>query len=150
FQDPDLESLALIFVGEAKLYLGRTREGLAAIDEAATSVVLNDLSAWTGGLIYCGAIYACITRADWPRAGYWAEQVTRWAKEKGITAYPGLCQIHQAEMFAARGELRRAETEIRATCAMVAQDAPWMEGEALRVLGQIMLSKGVFDEARQA
>jgi DNA-binding winged helix-turn-helix (wHTH) protein len=150
FQDPDLESLALIFGGEAKLYLGRIREGLAAIDEAAASITLNDLSPWAGGLIYCGAIYACIGRADWPRAGYWTEQFTRWTKEKGITAYPGLCQIHQAEMLAARGELQRAESEIRATCVMVARDAPWMEGEALRILGQIMLSKGVFDEAREA
>ena len=150
FQDPDLESMGLIYFGEACLYLGRIREGLAAIDEAATSVATHNLNAWAGGLIYCAAIYACITRADWPRAGHWTEQFTRWAKEKGVTAYPGLCQIHQAEMLAVRGELRRAEAEIRATCTMVAQDAPWMEGEALRVLGQILLSKGVFDEARKA
>jgi DNA-binding winged helix-turn-helix (wHTH) protein len=150
FADPDLESLGLVFTGEARLYLGRIREGLAAIDEAGASVAANDLSPWAGGLIYCGVIYSCITRADWQRAGHWTEQFTRWSKDKGIAAYPGLCQIHRAEMLSARGELRQAEIEIRATCTMLAQDAPWAEGEGWRVLGQILLSKGTFEEARAA
>jgi len=150
FADPDLESLGLLYVGQTRLFLGRIRDGLAAIDEAGASVATHDLSPWAGGLIYCGVIYSCITRADWPRAGLWTEQFTRWGKDKGITAYPGLCQIHRAEMLSARGQLREAETEIRATCAMLAQDAPWAEGEGWRVLSQILLSKGEFDEARQA
>lgn len=150
FQDPDLESLGLVFYGEANLYLGRIREGLAAIDEAGASVRTHDLSPWAGGLIYCGVIYACIARADWPRAGHWAEQFTRWGKEKGIMAYPGLCQIHQAVILAARGDLARAESEIRATCVHVSQSAPWMEGEAWQVLGQVLAARGSFEEARAA
>ncbi|MDR3401509.1 MAG: winged helix-turn-helix domain-containing protein [Chthoniobacter sp.] len=150
FADPDLESLGLLFVGQSRLFLGRIRDGLAAIDEAGASITAHDLSPWAGGLIYCGVIFSCITRADWPRAGLWTEQFTRWGKDKGITAYPGLCQIHRAEMLSARGELRQAESEIRATCAMLAQDAPWAEGEGWRVLSQILLSKGEFDEARKA
>lgn len=150
FEDPDLESLGLVYIGMARLFLGRIHDGLAAIDEAGASVAANDLSAWAGGLIYCGAIYSCITRADWQRAGHWTVQFTRWSRDKGITAYPGLCQIHRAELLSARGELRQAEKEIRATCEMLAQDAPWAEGEGWRVLGQILLAKGEFEEARKA
>lgn len=150
FDDPDLESLGLVYIGNARLFLGRIREGLAAIDEAGASVTGSDLSPWAGGLIYCCVIYTCITRADWQRAGHWTEQFTRWGKDKGITAYPGLCQIHRAEMLAVRGELLQAESEIRTTCWTLAQDAPWVEGEAWRVLGQILLSKGDFTEAKKA
>jgi DNA-binding winged helix-turn-helix (wHTH) protein len=150
FEDPDLESLGLVYVGTARLFLGQIRDGLAAIDEAGASVATNDLSPWAGGLIYCGAIYSCLTRADWQRAGQWTMQFSRWSKDKGIAAYPGLCQIHRAELLSARGELRQAEKEIRATCKMLTQDAPWAEGEGWRVLGQILLAKGEFAEARQA
>jgi DNA-binding winged helix-turn-helix (wHTH) protein len=150
FHDADLESLGLVYVGAARLFLGRIREGLAAIDEAGASVAANDISPWAGGLVYCTVIYSCITRADWPRAGHWTEQFTRWGKDRGVTSYPGLCQIHRAEMLAVRGELRLAESEIRATREMLAQDAPWVEGEAFRVLGQILLAKGNFEEARGA
>ncbi|HSI15914.1 MAG TPA: winged helix-turn-helix domain-containing protein [Chthoniobacter sp.] len=148
FDDPDLESLGLVYVGVARLFLGRIREGLAAIDEAGASVTGGDLSPWAGGLIYCCVIFSCVTRADWHRASHWTDQFDRWGKDKGITAYPGLCQLHRAEMLAVRGELRQAESEIRLTCERLAQEAPWVEGEAWRVLGQILITKGDFVEAR--
>ncbi len=150
FNDPDLEILGLVYIGEARLFLGRTREGLAALDEAGVSVTTNDPSPWAAGLVYCGLIYSCMTRADWQRAGQWTEQFTRWGKDKGVEGYPGLCQIHRAEMLAVRGDLRPAEREIRLTREMLAQDAPWAEGESWRVLGQILLAKGDFDGARQS
>ncbi|MEZ0255266.1 MAG: tetratricopeptide repeat protein, partial [Chthoniobacter sp.] len=117
-------------------------------DEAGASVTGGDLSPWAGGLIYCCVIFSCVTRADWHRASHWTDQFDRWGKDKGITAYPGLCQLHRAEMLSVRGELRQAEIEIRLTCERLAQEAPWVEGEAWRVLGQILITKGDFVEAR--
>lgn len=66
--DPDLEGLGLVHRGEAQLYLGQIEDGLNALDEAGVSVVANGLSAWAGGLVYCGVIFGCMTRADWQRA----------------------------------------------------------------------------------
>ena len=143
-------SLGLVYVGEASLFLGRTHEGLAALDEAGASVATNELSPWAGGLVYCGLIYSCMTRADWQRAGQWTEQFTRWGEDKGVAGYPGLCRIHRAEVLTVRGNLRLAEEEIRATCDVLAGDAPWVEGEAWRVLGEILRAKGDFDAARKA
>jgi DNA-binding winged helix-turn-helix (wHTH) protein len=150
FSDPDLESLGLVYIGEASLFLGRIREGLAALDEAGASVVADELSPWAGGLVYCGVIYTCMTRADWQRAGQWTDQFTRWGEDKGVAGYPGLCRIHRAQVLAVRGDLRQAEEEIRATRDLLAGDAPWVEGEAWRVLGEVLLAKGDFDAARQA
>lgn len=150
FEDADLESLGLVYIGVARLFLGRIREGLAAIDEAGASVAGGDLSPWAGGLVYCCVIFSCVTRADWHRANHWTDQFDRWGRDKGITAYPGLCQLHRAEMLSVRGELRQAEIEIRLTCDRLAKEAPWVEGEAWRVLGQILITKGDFAEAKKA
>ncbi len=150
FGDADLESLGLVLAGEANLYLGNIREGLAAIDEAGTSVVACGLSSWAGGQVYCGVIYSCLTRADWHRAGQWTDQFTRWSVGKGAAGYPGICRMHRAEVLTVRGDLRAAEREIRATIQMLARQAPWAEGEAWVALGDILLAKGEFAPAREA
>jgi DNA-binding winged helix-turn-helix (wHTH) protein len=148
--DPDLESLGLVHVGEAKLYLGDVRAGLAALDEAGASVVASGLSAWAGGLVYCGVIYGCLTRADWHRAGQWTDQFTRWCEGKGVAGYPGLCRLHRAEVLSVRGNLREAERECRATIAVLAKQAPWAEGDGWMALGDILLAKGECGPAREA
>jgi tetratricopeptide (TPR) repeat protein len=150
FNDPDLGNLALVLVGEISLFLGNTREGLAAIDEAGASVVASSLSAWAGGLVYCSVIYSCLSRADWQRAGEWTQQFTQWCDGKGVAAYPGLCRLHRAEVLTVRGRLDEAESEVRATAEMLSRQAPWMEGDAWRALGDILLMKGEFAAAREA
>ena len=150
FGDADLESIGLVLAGEANLYLGNIREGLAAIDEAGTSVVACGLSPWAGGQVYCGVIFSCLTRADWHRAGQWTDQFTRWSDARGAAGYPGLCRMHRAEVLTVRGDLRAAETEIRATIKMLALQAPWAEGEAWVALGDILLAKGEFAPSREA
>ncbi len=150
FGDPDLEGLALAYLGEASLYLGRIREGVAALDEAGVSVVAGDLSPWAGGQVYCCVIFSCMTRADWERAGQWTDQFTRWCEGKGVAGYPGLCRMHRAEVLTVRGQLDEAEIEIRAAVKMLARQAPWAEGDAWRALGDILLARGDFEGARQA
>lgn len=150
FGDPDLESLGLVHVGEARLYLGDVPAGMAALDEAAASVVASGLSAWAGGLVYCGVIYGCMTRSDWHRAGQWTDQFTRWCADKGVAGYPGLCRLHRAEVLTFRGDLRKAEEECRATIGVLARQAPWAEGDAWTALGDILLAKGEWSRARAA
>jgi predicted negative regulator of RcsB-dependent stress response len=150
FGDADLEGVALVHLGEALLYLGRIKEGLAAIDEAGVSVVADGLSSWAGGLIYCGVIFSCMTRSDWHRASQWTEQFTRWCEGKGTAGYPGLCRMHRAEVLTVKGDLATAESEIRGTQKMLSEQAPWAEGDTWRVLGDIFLAKGEFAGARDA
>jgi len=150
FGDADLESLGLVLSGEANLYLGNIREGLAAIDEAGTAVVACGLGPWAGGQVYCGVIFSYLTRADWHRAGQWTDQFTRWSGERGAAGYPGLCRMHRAEVLTVRGELRKAESEIRATIQMLGRQAPWAEGEAWIALGDTLLAKGEYEPAREA
>lgn len=150
FSDPDLEGLGLLQVGEAWLFTGKVTEGLNALDEAAVAVGASGLSAWAGGLVYCGVIYCYMTRSDWERAGQWTTEFTRWCESKGVASYPGLCRMHRAEVLAAKGELPEAVREMHATLRMLEECAPWACGDAWLVLGDILLSQGSFAEARAA
>lgn len=146
----DLQNLGLLCVGEAKVFLGDVREGLAALDEAGVAVSADGLNSWVGALIYCGVIYTCMTRFDWHRAGEWTEQFARWGERRGLVSYPGLCRMHRAEVLTMRGKLREAEEEIRLTHETLCPNSPWVEGEVWRVQGETMLAQGDVGGARSA
>lgn len=148
--DADLRNLGLLCLGEAQVFLGRVREGLAALDEAGASVAADGLSTWAGAIVYCGVIYTCMTRADWQRAGQWTEQFSRWGEGRGLTSYPGLCRMHRAEVFTVRGKLRDAEEELRLSHETLSPNSPWVEGEVWRVQGETMLAQGDLAGARAA
>jgi DNA-binding winged helix-turn-helix (wHTH) protein len=150
FADRDLEGLGLMLAGQAWLFTGKTAEGLNALDEAAVAVGASGLSAWAGGLVYCGVIFSYMTRSDWERAGQWTTEFTRWCEGKGVAAYPGLCRMHRAEVLATKGELSEAVSEMHATLRMLEEYAPWARGDAWLVLGEILLAQGSFEEARAA
>jgi DNA-binding winged helix-turn-helix (wHTH) protein/predicted negative regulator of RcsB-dependent stress response len=150
FADPDLEGLGRMQAGQAWLFTGNTPEGLNALDEAAVAVGASGLSAWAGGLVYCGVIYSYMTRADWLRAGQWTTEFTRWCEGKGVAAYPGLCRMHRAEVLAAKGELPEALREMDGTLQMLEEFAPWARGDAWLVKGEILLAQGSFEQARAA
>lgn len=149
-RDPDLQNLGLLCIGEAKVFLGEIRSGLAALDEAGVAVAADGLSPWAGALVYCGVIYTCMTRSDWQRAGEWTEQFSRWGEDKGLTSYPGLCRMHRAEVLTVRGHLREAEEEIRLSHEILAPNSPWLEGEIWRVQGETLLLQEDFVAARSA
>ncbi len=146
--DASLEGLGLIGVGEANLMLGRTRQGLDALDEAGAAVVAGGMSTWASGLVYCGVIYCCMNRSDWNRASQWTDQFDRWGRDKGAAGYPGLCRLHRAQVLTIRGELGQATEEINAVREALLRSSPWMEGEVWRVAGDIHTASGDFEKAR--
>lgn len=146
--DCSLEGLGLIGVGEANLMIGRTRQGLDALDEAGAAVVAGGMSTWATGLVYCGVIYCCMNRSDWNRASQWTDQFDRWGRDKGAAGYPGLCRLHRAQVLTIRGELGQAMAEINAVRESLIRSSPWMEGEVWRVTGEIHTASGDFEQAR--
>ncbi len=146
--DSSLEGLGLIGVGEANLMLGRTRQGLDALDEAGAAVVAGGMSTWATGLVYCGVIYCCMNRSDWNRASQWTDQFDRWGRDKGAVGYPGLCRLHRAQVLTIRGELGQAMDEINAVRESLVRSSPWAEGEVWRVTGDIHTASGDFEQAR--
>lgn len=149
-EDPDLEALGLLYWGLALLAQGDVRGGLARQDEAAASVLSGQVTPWVGGTVYCGIIWGCRNRRDWQRAAEWTDQFSRWCDRSRLAGFPGLCRLHRAEVLSVRGDLAGAEQEVTEAAELLSEAAPWAEGDAYRVLGEIFLARGDLDDAEAA
>lgn len=148
--DPDLEALGLAYRGHALLSLSEIERGVDALDEAAAAALAGNLTSWVASLVYCSVIWACRNRGDWDRAASWTDQFTRWCERSGLTAFPGTCRLHRAEVLSVRGEIGEAEKEIEESTELLSVWAPWAEGDAYRVLGDLRLAQGELDAAEAA
>jgi DNA-binding winged helix-turn-helix (wHTH) protein/Tfp pilus assembly protein PilF len=145
--DPDIEALGLNYLGLALQSLGDFKQGAELQDEAAATVLAGNVSPIVGGTIYCSVIWSCRNRGDWERAAQWTDQFTRWCKTSPLHNFPGTCRLHRAEVLSVRGELEEAEQEAKAMCISLSTRAPWAEGDAYQVLGNIYLLRGDLDQA---
>ncbi|MCL4801438.1 MAG: winged helix-turn-helix domain-containing protein [Burkholderiales bacterium] len=148
--DRDLECLGLLYRGHALIGLGDVGRGVALHDEAAAAASAGEVSPWVGGLLYCGVIAATRHRCDWQRAGQWTDEFTRWCGASGMAAFPGTCRLYRAEILGVRGELAEAARELEELAGVLSRIAPWAEGDAHRILGEIHLARGELDAAEAA
>lgn len=146
----DLEALGLAYRGYVHLARGEMARGAELLDEAGAAVLTGERSAWVTGLVYCGIVWGCMSCGDLVRAGDWNRHFTRWCSTRGVAGYPGLCRLHRAEILTIRGELAAAEREASEACGLLAQSLPWAEGEAHRVLGEVLLNRGDLAGAESA
>ncbi len=148
--DADLETIGLLYLGVSLQASGQTRRGIELQDEAAAAVLSGDVSPLIGGIVYCGLIAGCCNVGDWPRAGQWTDSFSRWCERSNLKTFAGLCLLHRAEVFAARGELARAHAEILKGDDVLRVSAPWAVGDAFRLLGDVHLARGEFEQAETA
>jgi len=148
--DPEVETMGLLFQGSALQASGETRRGLELQDEAAATVLAGNISPLLGGIVYCGLIAGCCNIGDWPRAGQWTDNFSRWCERSGLSTFAGSCILHRAEVYAARGDLTRARTEIMKGDEILRSSAPWAVGDAFRLLGDVYLALGEFERAESA
>lgn len=111
-----VESVALSFKGYAMIQRGDWREGLVLIDEATAVAMaeVGDLRAASD--VYCNTIAVCRNLADYRRAGEWTEEAERWMRSNSVGGYPGVCQVHRAELKRLHGSWPEAEQEARRAC----------------------------------
>jgi DNA-binding winged helix-turn-helix (wHTH) protein len=145
--DPDLEVMGKLYLGAALQATGETRRGLELQHEAAATVVSGTIPPLLGGIVYCGLIAGCANCGDWPRAQQWTDSFTRWCERTRLGSFAGVCLLHRAEIFAVRGELERAEREVRDGAEVLRMSAPWAVGDAHRLLGDIHLARGELERA---
>lgn len=148
--DADVECLGLTYLGHGLMSRGDTAEGLAQHDEAAAMIHLGGVCAWAAGWALCSILYAARYRNDWLRAAQFAQAYEAWSRESRMPAFPGTCQLHRAAVLNAQGELEQATSEVRSAAAALALAAPWAEGDAYCVLGDIQLSVGDLEDAEAA
>lgn len=149
-KDTDLESIGMLYAGVATQASGDTERGIEMQDEAAAAVLAGNVSPLIGGIVYCGLIAGCCNAGDWPRAGQWTDSFRRWCDRMQLRTFAGSCILHRAEVFSARGDLASALRELDEGTEVLKRSAPWAEGDASRVLGDLYLSRGEFEKSEQA
>ena len=107
--NPEAQYSALSLKGMAEIARGNWQQGMAMIEEAAAAAVSGQLNLGAASDIYCTTIAACRTLGDFPRAGQWANQAERWMRREAVGGYPGVCQVHRAELKMLHGSLSEAE-----------------------------------------
>ncbi len=146
-RDPDVECLGLVYRGHALMATGRIDEGTAQHEEAVALTRLGAVRPWVAGWTMCSAIYAARFRCDWLRAAQFADAFEDWSRSSRMPAFPGTCQLHRAAVLGVQGELDRAVAEGRAAADLLSRVAPWAEGDAHCVIGDVQLSMGDFAAA---
>ena len=146
-RDADIECLGLVYRGHALMWQGRLEAGLSQHEEAAAVIRLGGVRSWVAGWALCSILYAARNRNDWLRAAQFADAFVEWSHASRMPAFPGTCQLHRAAVLGVQGELERAASEVRAAAALLGRAAPWAEGDAYCVLGEIQLSNGDLDGA---
>ncbi len=149
-EDLDLEPVAMIYLGHVCVARGEVRRGLALHDEAAAAVLGSPVAPWFAGLVYCGLVYICQNRGDWPRAAHWTEGFTRWSERSATSIFPEVCRLHRAEVLAIQGDLATAEHELTECRDKLEISGPWAVGDAERLLGEVLRCRGDLEAAEQA
>jgi class 3 adenylate cyclase len=108
--------MALSFKGIGQLFTGSWQDGLKNIDEAAAAISTHQLDLRVASDIYCNTIAASWSIGDLARAGQWAGEGERWMRENACGGYPGICQVHRAELKMLHGQWPEAEQEARDAC----------------------------------
>ena len=150
FGDPDLMALGLQDQGRALVARGQVGEGMALLDEAAVAALSGELEAMTTGIIYCNLIGTCEGMADYKRAREWTDAARRWCDRQSISAFPGMCRVHRAEVIRLQGSWQEAELEARGAFEELRGFIAEYAAEAMYVIGETRLGRGDLAEARDA
>lgn len=145
----DYEAVGLVYSGHTLIATGDIEKGVARHNEAAAAVLAGEVGPWCGGLVYCSVIWGCRNLGDWKHAAEWTEQFLRWCETHTVSKFPGTCQLHHAEVLSIRGDLDAAQSEIDGAVDMLSVNAPWAEGDAHRLRGELFLLRGRLEEAER-
>lgn len=146
---PDVEALGLMYRGFFKMCLGETQTGLADQDCAAALAFSGDCDPMTGATLYCNILWACRTFGDWARASQWTLGYQQYCAQNHME-FSGACQLHRAEVLGIQGSLASALAHIEDALSRLKHDAPWAQGDAYRVLGDIHSAAGDSERALAA
>ena len=143
--------MAMSMKGYAEVISGRWQSGLALIDEAAAAVSTGRLDLRIASDIYCNTIAACRNAGDLGRATQWTDEAERWMGRQSVGGYPGVCQVHRAELKMLRGQWPEAEQEARQACIELERYG-LMDGVgfAQYQVGEVRLRMGDLDAAEEA
>jgi DNA-binding CsgD family transcriptional regulator len=111
FGDPDIEFLAVAYLGSVYLMVDRVEEGLALCDEAMAALLAGELTEFASvDEIFCGLFWGCELVNDVPRADQWIRAATERMRRSNVVA--AFCRAHYGGILTAAGRWDQAEVEL--------------------------------------
>jgi tetratricopeptide (TPR) repeat protein len=111
FGDPDIEFLALAYLGGLLVMTDRVQEGLVLSDEALAAACAGELTELaTVDEIFCGLLWACELVNDVPRADQWMRAATERMQRSNVVA--AFCRAHYGGILTAAGRWQEAEAQL--------------------------------------
>ncbi len=146
----DVQVMALNLQGQALARGGDVDRGLSLVDESCAGAGAGKLDAYDTAVVYCLTITLCCHLGDFERAQQLTEATIAWCEQNTVTAFPGYCRIHRAELFRLHGDLVRAEDEARSAADELLPHSVTWAARAFNEIGLINLRRGRLDEAEKA
>jgi tetratricopeptide (TPR) repeat protein len=140
--DRNVQALAMVELGDVAAARGRSADAHAAIEWATSLAIGGELGVLEAGMVFCSAIWTYRCCGEWGRALEWTELATRWADDKCVGYFPGLCRIHRSEVLRIRGELAAAEHESREAARYIEKVVPRFAMIAHAELGEVRRRRG--------
>ena len=151
FGDTGIQAMGMSFKGVAMVHSGDWRGGMKLVDEATSVAVSESGDLRAASDVYCHTIAVCRNLGDYRRAGEWTDKAERWMHAHSVGGYPGICQVHRAELKRLRGSWSEAEQDARKACAEL-ERFHIMDGVgfAQYEIGEVRRRMGDFASAEEA
>jgi DNA-binding NarL/FixJ family response regulator len=148
FGDPDIEFLALAYLGGLFVMTDRVEEGLVLSDEALAALCAGELTELaTVDEIFCGLLWACELVNDVPRADQWMRAAAERMNRSNVVA--AFCRAHYGGILTAAGRWAEAETELVQAARHFDRGMSGRRDAAIIRLADLRLRQGRLEEAGQ-
>lgn len=150
YDDVDLESVALAFLGLALVSSGKVPEGMISLDEAMAAATSGELKSFSAiGIIYCTLLTACRRVADLKRAEQWCRVMDDFIQRNHGTSFSATCRTFYGDVLAASGRWPEAEQVLLGALRTFDESYRAMRVDTLVALANLRIRQGRLDEAFQ-
>jgi DNA-binding NarL/FixJ family response regulator/Tfp pilus assembly protein PilF len=148
FGDPDIEFLALAYLGGVLVMTDRVEEGMVLGDEALAALCAGELTELASvDEIFCGLFWACELVNDVPRADQWMRAATDRTKRSNVVA--AFCRAHYGGILTAAGRWQEAEVELKQAARHFDRGISARRDAAIIRLANLRVRQGRLEEAAQ-
>jgi DNA-binding NarL/FixJ family response regulator len=146
FGDPDIEFLALSYLGGLFVMTDRVEKGMALGDEALAALCAGEPTELaTVDEIFCGLLWSCELVNDVPRADQWMRAAAECMQRSNVVA--AFCRAHYGGILTAAGRWQEAEVELLEAARHFDQGMPERRDAAVIRLAGLRVRQGRLEEA---
>ena len=149
--DPDLEFVALAYLGANLVHVDRVEEGMVLLDEALAAVAGRDVEDFMVlEEIFCQLFSACEYAHDVARADQWIRVGEAIARRRQLPAVSAFCRTHYGGIMTVAGRWSEADAALTEAVRLWGLgQRSWLRSGALIRLADLRVRQGRPDEARQ-